>query len=187
MRLDLILFAMLLGMCAVVAALWVIDEQPYVESSDGARTVQGHGVPHAQFKTMLSGGDGEARLKPVWWLGWAFALLQVTFFVALLAFGVLKNGDLGPMLRPLLVSWLIYAGIFTGLIVAHARYTDATEHDLVLGFPAPTAWMMYGVWVFPVVFIVVYLVTFDRWNFSQADAERLAKLAAEFKSRTPQA
>lgn len=190
MRLDLILFAALLGMCAVVGALWFVEEQPYVESTDNGvvtRTAQGHGVAHAQFKTMQSGGDGEARLKPVWWLGWAFALLQVTFFVALLAFGAMKRGSLGPLFVPLLTGWLVYAGIATGLVVAHARYTATTDHALFLGFPIPTAWMMYGIWMFPGVFVVLYLATFDRWNFTPADEERLAQLAAEFKSRTPEA
>ncbi len=188
MRLDLILFAMLLGMCAVVGALWLIDEQPFTESTDNGvvtRTPQGHGVAHPQFQTMQSGGDGEARYKPIWWLAWAFALCQVTFFVALLAFGAQKRGSLGPLQLPLLVGWLIYAGIATGLIVAHARYAATADHALFLGFPVPTAWMMYGIWLFPAVFVVLYLATFDRFSFTQADEQRLAELAAGFKSRTP--
>lgn len=189
MRIDLILFAVLVGMCAVVGALYAIQEQPYLETSDaGVVTItpQGHGVAHPQFKTMLSGGDGEARYKPIWWLAWAFALLQVTFFMALLALGAMKKGSLGPLSRPLLVGWLIFAGIFTGLIVAHARYTATSEHGLFLGFPVPTAWMIYGVWVFPAVFVVLYLVTFDRWGFTKDDEARLAELAAEFSARTPE-
>lgn len=189
MRLDSILFAALIGLCAVVGALFIIEEQPHLETSDdGVVTItpQGHGVAHPQFKTMLSGGDGEARYVPIWWLAWAFALLQVTFFMALLALGVLKKGSLGPLLRPLLVGWLIFAGIFTGLIVAHARYVGTAEHALVFGFPAPTAWMIYGVWVFPAAFVVLYLVTFDRWGFTKADETRLAELAADFKARNPE-
>ena len=94
-------FAMVLGMCAVLGATYIVTEKPVEEVAreDGtvAQVARGHGVANPAVGTMLSGGDGAARYEDTWWLGLVFGLFQVVFFVGALAFGAFKRGGLGPL------------------------------------------------------------------------------------------
>ncbi len=183
MRLDLLLFAMVLGMCAVLGATYIVTEKPVEEvaQADGttAQVPRGHGVANPAVGTMLSGGDGAARYENTWWLGLAFGLFQVVFFVAALAFGAYKHGGLGPLKIPFIVGGALYAAVFAAMVLSHRTYTATSEHALFLGFPIPTAWMMYGVWLVPLVFMFLYLFTFDGWMYTDADREKFERMMAE--------
>lgn len=183
MRLDLLLFATVLGMCAVLVGAYLIPERPVedVVQADGtvAQVVRGHGVPNPAVGTMLAGGEGAARYENVWWLGLAFGLLQVVFFVGALAFGANKKSGLGPLKVPFIVGGIAYAAVFTAMVLAHRSYAASDTHSLFLGFPIPTAWMMYGVWLVPLVFMFAYLFLFDSWIYTEEDRNRFERLLAE--------
>ena len=183
MRFDLLLFATVLGMCAVLVGAYVVPERPVDEivQADGAvvQVARGHGVPNPDFGTMLSGGDGEARYESTWRMGLAFGLLQVVFFVGALAFGATKRAGLGPLKLPFIVGGVAYAGVFVAMVVSHRAYAASDSHPLVLGFPIPTAWMMYGVWLVPLVFMFAYLFLFDSWIYTEEDRKRFERLLAE--------
>ncbi|MFV2066040.1 MAG: hypothetical protein ACC645_03605, partial [Pirellulales bacterium] len=78
MKLTLLLACLLLAMCGVVVAAWIVDEAP-----------SGHGIPHAQFAhTMQQGGPGAVRHDTIRALGWGFGSLQIVLLVASLLLGV---------------------------------------------------------------------------------------------------
>lgn len=189
MRVDSALFIILLVMCSCIGAMFFIQERPYIETiEDGVITVEsfGHGVPHPQFKTMLHAGDGGPRFKPIWPLATVFGLSQVALFVVLLALGGRKQEKLGPLKVPLLVGGIFFAGAFLAMVLTYRSYVDATEHALFLGFPIPTAWMMYGVWLVPLVFMLVYLFTFDSWFYTDEDRKRFEQLLAQQGPERPE-
>lgn len=181
--LDGLLFLFLLGMCVVVAAAFFVEERPYqdVTAPEGgtARVYEGHGVTHAEYETMQAGGDGAARGGTIIWVGLAFGLLQIAFFVTAIAFGGRKANRVGPLRTPIILFGLIYAAVFTAMVIAYRGYTETANPALYLNLPAPTAWMMYGVWGFPLVFMFLYLARFDDWTFTDADLERFKALVAE--------
>ena len=49
-----------------------------------------------------------------------------------------------------------------------------------LGFPAPTAWMLFALWPLPVLIAALYTLGFDRWVATPQDLaeleDRLARL-----------
>ena len=181
------LFAILLAMCAVVAATFFIGEVPTedVVSEKTGETVQvarGHGFTHPEFKTMQSGGNGEMRHSRVLWLGWAFGMLQIAFFVCLLAFGGQKRGQLGPLGPPLIGGGILFAAIFTAMVYSYNNYMLEDQHAMVLSLPIPTAWMIYGVWPIPIVFMALYMFTFGSWTFREEDMTRLKSILAEHQN-----
>lgn len=181
MKFPLILFALSLALCGVIVAAFVIPEVPFVdEEIDGVtqRTYLGHGFEHPDFETMQASVPGAERHPPILWLGLIFGLIQIAFFVTALAFGSEKNGSLGPLAKPFIGFGIVYAAIFTMMILSYRTYMTEETHTLFLALPKPTAWMIYGVWGAPIAFMFLFMFTFDRWTFTEADAKRFEELLA---------
>lgn len=183
MRLDLILFALLLAMCGVLGAAFLIEEVPsrtaQAENGDNEIEYLGHGYEHPRHPTMLVGGDGAARQSNIIWLGWAFGALQIIFFVVCLAMGASRMGKPGPYTVPLTIGCVLFVAVFTALVLSHREYASQTTHVLVLNQPAPTAWMVYGLWGFPLFFLFLFTLTFDKWFVTAEDLERFDEIMAE--------
>lgn len=183
MKLPHLLFALLIAMCAVVVAAFFIEEVPYVDTpgEDGGPAVReylGHGFDHPEIPAMQAGGPGEERHARVLWLGLAFGLLEIAFFLTCLVLGGRKNEKFGPLLRPIAIAGVIYAAIFTAMVVTYRGYAGEDVHATFLAFPTPTAWMIYGVWFFPMFYMLLYMYIFDSWTFTEADAERFREIVA---------
>ncbi len=183
-KLPWFILALLLAMCGAVLAAFIIGETPHVESEPDeagvvTHTYSGHGVGHPTYKTMLAGGPGEDRHAGIFWVGWAFAVLQAIFFVSLLVFGMRKKDNPGPALVPLIVGGTIYAAIFTMLFVSYRGYMSSGESGFFLSLPHPTAWMIYGIWLFPIIFVFIYRRYFGNWFLTDSDMERFNALVAE--------
>lgn len=173
-----LLLVLLLGMLTTVGATFFIEERPFEDAPEG-RTYLGHGVAHPTYETMLVGGEGAARHGVILWMGLAFGLLQVTFFIALLAFGARKHGSAGPFKAPLIVGFVLFALIFVAMFSAYRGYMQSDDPDQLFAFPYPTAWMIYGIWGFPLFFMFLYMIFFDRWTFTEEDAARFRELVAQ--------
>ena len=183
MKLPHLLFALLLGMCGVIVAAFMIDEVPYTEAvpeagGEAVKTYLGHGFTHPKFETMQVGGDGAERHAKVLWLGWGFGILQIAFFLTCLAFGSRKHGRAGPFLKPIAIAGVIYAAIFTMMFVAYRGYANEDSHALFLALPIPTAWMIYGVWIFPLFYLLLYMYHFDTWTFTEEDQAEFDRIVA---------
>lgn len=182
-----ILFALLLAMCALVGAVLSIQETPFIEASEvGAmvKSAQGHGTAHAEFKTMKIGGSGEARHGRILWLGWAFGLLQICFFIGLLALSSERRDGSQSMLRSLGAGLLLYSGVFTVLIVSYSQFMVEDSPDLVMGLPRPTAWMIYGLWTVPVWFLILYIKAFKQSIWTEDDQTRFERIIEEKRRET---
>ena len=168
MKLPWILFVLLLTMCCVLGYVLTIEEM-------GA----GHGVTHPRFSTMEVGGSGLERHAPILWWGWALGLLEICLFIGLLALGMRHRQVLGKRKWPLLLGGLLYGTVFTLLILSYQSYANSPFQPLFLSMPAPTAWMLYGLFGIPLYFHVLYVVSFDRWVLTPEDLERFHRLVAE--------
>lgn len=183
MNLHYILLALILGICGVLVAAFMIDEVPTGEEipeggGEPVVTYLGHGFTHPEFEAMQAGGDGAARHSRILWLGWIFAMLQIAFFLTCLLIGSRKKGSLGPFLKPIAIGGVIYAGLFTMVFTAYRGYMIEDTHELVLSLPKPTAWMIYGVWFIPLFFMLLYMFNFDSWTFTEEDQQKFDELVA---------
>ncbi|MCH2201858.1 MAG: hypothetical protein MK102_07800 [Fuerstiella sp.] len=168
---PLVLMFCLTGMCVVVGLLFFIIEP-----------AGGHGTAHARFPdTMNQGSTGFDRLGDVRWIGLAFALLQAAFFVVVLFLGTKE--------RTALRGWFAAVGFLylltlTALVIAEAAYAQGSVRDIVLGFPLPTAIMVYGVGGTPILFSMFYLLMFDRWILKPEDLQLIQELAQQGNQAT---
>ena len=181
MKLPWFVFIVLLAMCVVVGVAFLTPQVPYedvvLEDGSTQRVIKSHGFTHDRFSTMRQGGSGAERHASTLWIGWAFATLCVLFFGGCLAMGMTRRGSLGPTKGPLIFGTMGLAAIFAALFLSYNKYMNEQTHDLFLGFPRPSAWMLYAVWTFPVFFMILYFRVFDRWHFTAEDEASLKELA----------
>jgi hypothetical protein len=167
-KLERILFGLVLAIWAVVLVAMLIPEPEHAR-----------GMVHPSFATMKHGGSGVERHAGVLWLGGAFGGLAIATFVTLMAFGSRRGDSLRGLGPRLVLGLAAYLGAWSWLVLAYRDYLTEPTHRLILGFPAPTAIMLYVLWPVSVVFNVLFVVGFKRWVFSDEDRERYERLVAE--------
>ena len=172
MKLSWIMLGLLLGMCAVLGIAFFIGEIP-----------NGHGFDHSRISNMQQGGSGAARHEKILWAGWAFGMLQALFFVTCVALGARRRGRLDSVKRPLIAGTLLYVAVFTGLMMAYRNYIAEGAHALLWVFPAPTAFMIYGLWPVPIFFVLLYIWSFDRWIYRPEDEEKFRQIMESRQQR----
>lgn len=180
-------------MVAAILVAMAIGETPVVvETIPGSggqivetETAIGHGIVHPQFKTMQAGASGEARHARLLWAGWAFGMCQILLFVSALALGMRKESGLGPVRIWMVLGGVGFGIVFTLLTFSYRAYMVGEETGIFFGFPVPTAWMVYGVWLFPVFFVVLYMAVFDSWHLSKEDRARFRRLMEANEANPP--
>lgn len=185
MRLQWLMYLCCLGMCFVLLMVFTIEEQPAYELMNAdtqAITVahDGHGTAHPEYDTMLQGGPGEARHGHILWLGWLFGTIIAVLFVTTLAFGARRNDVVGPIGKPILIGGIIYVLIWTAMVWTYSDYMKGNTEARFLLLPIPTAWMVYGYWLFPVFFIILFIKAYPKY-FWDPDTEAKFKAIIDAK------
>ncbi len=165
MKLDWLMFFILVGMCLLLG--WVMMTP---ESSVG------HGFDHPQFDHMQQGGDGAARHEGMLWAGWLFGVLQIMLFVVCLAMGSRKPKRNRSWDALLIVGGVIYIATFSLLVFTYHESLVEAKVVFLGPFPLPTTVMLYGLWPMPVYFLVVYFCLFDRWVLTADDMDTYSRL-----------
>jgi hypothetical protein len=164
-----VVFVILLALAAL--AVWISSIEPPPNAT---------GVAHAMIAGMKQGGDGLQRAEPVFVLGTLFGLLIFGAALSAVYLGVPEAYrsaafKLGFSICAclLLLSWF-------GLVWTYHNYIhDPTASGFFLGFPAPTAWLLYGIWLAPFGLIVLYIYGYRRWIFPPEAEEKFKQLMAE--------
>lgn len=168
-QLPLVLLVFLLILCGVVCLLALRDAP-----------ANASGLTHPEYATMMQGADGVARHGGLLWAGWLFGAVIIAFFVGLMLLGL---GAQATRARGfLLVGGVIVVATFTGVVATYRHYmrepTRALDH-LFLGVPPPTAWMLYGIWFIPALFIILYIWKFHDWVWTPEKSAAFAQLMAQ--------
>ena len=128
-------------------------------------TSNSRGDKHPVHSEMQQGGSVERHAR-VGWLGLAFGVLQVLFYLTAISLGFARGA---PRLPALLVVGLVYGGLFVAMVLADRFYSAAEQTPLWFSFPPATALMLYGVWAAPALLMAVYVWQFDHWILREAD------------------
>ena len=135
---------------------------------------------------VLHGGPGAARLEGMLFLGWAYGSLQLLFFALCFALGLRRAGGLGRLRLPLIAGAVLHQLCWLLLLASYASYSaDPAPQTTALGFPPPTAVMLYVLWPFPIWFVALYVLCFDRLIFTVRDQRRFDELVARFGIEKP--
>ena len=152
-RLTWLLLAVLAALSLVLGILILM----------GARSHWG-AVDHPRFPTMQRSGWSWESQDPLLAGVWLVGVLQIAAFLCLLGLGLAGRKGLGPLRVPLLLGGFLHAGIFTWMILAHV-YPIAPS---LWAFPPPTVVMVFFLWIVPpIYFVVLYVVSFDRWILTE--------------------
>ena len=182
MNVPWFIFITLLAMCVVLGIAFMTPQVPYedvvLEDGSTERVIMSHGFQHDRFSTMEQGGPGAERHAKTLWIAWTFAVVSVPFYVGCISLGAARHGKLGPLKVPFAVGTVILTGIFCALFLSYRDFMNEETHELFLSFPKPTAWMIYAVWPFPIYFLILYYIHFDKWHFTDEDQRRLEELVA---------
>ncbi|CAN5319107.1 hypothetical protein BH23GEM2_BH23GEM2_01310 [soil metagenome] len=111
------------------------------------------------------------------WASWVIAMATTLAMLATTILGAARrgrrNGGLGGLAIPFLVTFLLVAGGF-----ALALVLPAAGEPLMLGLPRRAAIVLYGIGLLPLfVLPVAYALTFDEMTLSEQDLDRVRKAA----------
>ncbi|MFQ5982700.1 MAG: hypothetical protein ACE5KS_04930 [Woeseiaceae bacterium] len=144
------------------------------------------GMAHLAVEGMRSGGDGLTRFAPV------SSIALVMFSAILVLFGVLLYLGVSKHRRMKQCRAWIAAGTIALLLVwwsmfgTYSEYLASGEFRLLLGFPLPTAFMVYGLWLGGFVFVIAYVIGFRSFVISEEDEVAYHKLLEKYKhDRSP--
>jgi len=141
----------------LLAAVWALVLWIWLT----AEVTGGHGAAHSRFSQMDQGGSGTERHGPIFAAAWLLGSLMIAMFVCLLAWQT-KGGR-----RPwpwFFVGGLLYEAIFSVMCWTYWRsLAEPTGTSFWGALPAPVAWLVYGIWLFPGFFITIYVARFDDW------------------------
>lgn len=130
------------------------------------------GSPHAAFESMHHSRTGLAAVD-WWWLGGlAWGSLIVGSFAATLLLAARRRGRRTPFTRLVGVVLALYWLCFLLLMVAWRM--EWRQH--LMGFPLPTALMLYGLWGIPLLLTWAHYRCYDRWVLPPEQRLRFRKL-----------
>ncbi|MCH2173878.1 hypothetical protein MK489_24120 [Myxococcota bacterium] len=175
---DLLAWALLVIVLATGALLAVAALAPIHPEATGST--------HPTYETMLRGGPGAERFEGVAAVGWAYGGLTLLFFTVCFGLGLRRPEGLGPLRTPLIVGALLHQLAWALLVWVYLGYADdPTPRATFLGFPHPTAVMLYVMWPFPAYFIALYILYFDRFIFTESDRRHFDELVAQYRAPEP--
>jgi len=141
------------------------------------------GSAHPEISGMRTGGDGAGRINGLETA--SFILFAATFvlFTTLIISSVSK--------RNRTLRFWIWMFIITGIILfvwyqvfdSYMSYLNTGALRYILGFPEPTAWMVYGLWGGGALLAVVYVVEFRKIIYTEDDEETLKDIVEEFSKK----
>jgi len=172
MKLIHAVLALLLIVAASILAVFLID-QPEAAT----------GLAHDTFAGMRVGGDGAARFVA------SGPIALVMFSAMFVLFAVLLYMGISPHRRSREVRIWITAGtgafllVWWGMYGTYSAYLESGEFSMLLGFPLPTAFMVFGLWLAGIIYVIGYVVGFRRFVFTQEDEEAYEELLRRFGQR----
>jgi hypothetical protein len=162
-------YAMLFG-CAALLALLVLGII-YPAPPDFAA------APHPDYPGMLRSGTSSPGGPWTIWAGYLTGLLVIFMLGATSLVGI--RSDDRRSQRLMIGATLVYAATFVGMAVSYTNYVERGFTGTILGFPPPTAWMIYGMWHVPWLMVLVYALLWDSLSMPPESRERFAALLRE--------
>jgi hypothetical protein len=131
-------------------------------------------TPHPDYPGMLRSGANATG--GVWTLraGYLTGLFVIWLLAVTSLVGIRSDDHRGR--RLMIGASLVYAATFVGLAMSYSRYAAEGFTGTILGFPPPTAWMLYGMWHVPWLMVFVYVVLWDSVSMPPESVARFDEL-----------
>lgn len=175
--LDYLLLLLALGLLSSLVVLMFLPEgKAPMAAPHATLTPAEGGAPLLQSKHAIG-------TQPVAF-GWAisFCFFIVGIMCTLVWMGNQKAGKTGPVRYGLLIGFAIYAAFFVLMIKDYYAYAVEGVETFWGGFPLPTGWMVYDIWLFPILIALLMVYYFPRWNWTTTDQQNFDQLVQRVKS-----
>ena len=167
MKLATWIFALYLAIGGVITIAFFVDQVP-----------SSQGLDHPDYQDMSIGG-ASVRNDKIVWLGTALGILQITLFVSMLCLAI----HLDKKQR----VWMAAGGglmltMFLAMVFSYRALLAAgtlSNPPIFLGLPVPTAFMIYGLGLTPLVFVIFYVVQFNSCVLRPERYEKFNQVLAE--------
>lgn len=167
-RLMGLIFAICIAMGILLVTILFAEQAP------GAA-----GLPHPSIPGMLVGGDGQARLESIGGYAFAFQALLLLLICCLCALGVSARYRSLSFCAYLVGSYGFMFFVWWQMYFGHQDFMTGGETSYFLGFPIATAWQMYGTWLGAIPLVLIYIVGFSKYIYTEQDAAAFQALIAE--------
>ncbi len=172
MRLIHVLLLVLLLIAGLIG--WVLISPEPAMSTGG---------PHPTVAGMDVGGDGLARVEPIFVLGFLLLALFVILVHLLVALSVSQRNRTTVFWLLLSGTGLVSLWVYWRLFSSYTHFLETGETEFFLGFPVASAWMMFGIWLSGALFAVIYVIGFRRFVFTAEDEAAYDLLESEANQR----
>ena len=162
----LLMLSLAIGMCGVVVALQWVDTPAALRA-----------IPHTQFPDTLLQRDLHPTSDSTGrWLALTFGLLEIGLFLSFLLLSVRCTRAQWVWLS---LIGVLHGAVFVAMFVADFYYASGQLRLIVLGFPLPTALMIYGVGGIPLLFAVLYFLRFESMVLTPKDLRQVERIVLE--------
>lgn len=133
---------------------------------------------HSKQSEMLIAGAAAKFDAEMVGVGATAGVLIISVYVICLFLGAGRNGNSRRFVAVVAAAGSLVIGSFLAMAFSIPDYVSDSSPGLVAGFPVPTAWMVFGIWLTPVCFLAIYIGGYHRWVMTDADRQRLESLVA---------
>lgn len=162
---------------AVLLALWGVI---FYAVMSPPQNYPGAGTHPGQSEMHVAGSAAEFDAGMIV-AGAVAGVLMICVLLLCLLLGTGKNGANRKFLGLVAVSSCPLIVAFLAVTCSFQSYLTDPSPPLFAGFPIPTAWMVYGISLSPLIFLVIYIGGFHRWVMTASDQQRLDELVASGK------
>lgn len=171
------IFKLMLG--ALLALLAIITIAFFIPGSSAPTA-----AIHPQIDSMLKSSGGYAGKPGTLFLAFGIGLLMISIMSLAVLAGWRKAGSLGKSGKWLIAGCIGFVGVFCALTFTYWQYANGISDTFIGGFPLPTAWMLYGMWPFPLILLGIFIYNFDRWFLTEPDLAQFQSLLAARQSES---
>lgn len=164
-----IFFILLLLLAGVILLL-------FVNSLDLAS-----GKIHDEFPSMLHSGNSVAQKPLLKLLSFLYGFVIFSLLITAVYIGGRKPQNFRGFRNVIFVYTVAYLLIYTIMMLSYWKYQSIGTSSYFLGFPAPSAWMVYAIHLFPFLLILIYLVKFHDYIISKKEIDDFLESVSKSK------
>jgi len=162
----------LLAVVIIFLGLSLLKEEP-PDASGSAHTV---------INGMQAGGDGAARIHGLESSSFVLYIACFLVFIAFVISGVSRRYRSSRFWIWIGLITLVFLFVFYNVFRSYLAYLSTGKLNMFLGFPGPTAWMIYGLWAGGALLALFYAVGFRKFIYTAEDEAALQNILEDFSS-----
>jgi len=129
------------------------------------------GSMHEKFPSMLQSGNSVAQHPLPKLLSFLFGFIIFSILITMVYIGGRKPQKYRGFRNMILVFSVVYLAIYVVTMISYWDYSSGGKELYFLGFPAPSAWMVYAVHLFPFLPIFFYNLKFHKYIMTDKEID----------------